>query len=207
MEDVDQVEIAQRRPGRQPQRHRLKRLPEQSGDQRSTKAGASAPATRGRPSGDMARSMKTLNEGRGVSPSDTREPFSPRGLSPGTLNEGRGVSPSDTGRFGHFGNGDWPPSAQRRPGRQPQRHCAIQSVSLSLPTGAQRRPGRQPQRHMWAVQSAVAKTQSAQRRPGRQPQRHLSRDRETADTHERALNEGRGVSPSDTSRTRSAGPG
>ena len=63
-----------------------------------------------------------LNEGRGVNPGDTipRVTATPA-TSP--LNEGRGVNPGDTcsaasaaGRFAF---------AQRRPGREPRRHCQL----------------------------------------------------------------------------------
>ena len=164
--------FAQRRPERQPRRHdqavgrdrRDHRL-------RSTKAGASAPATQ-RPAVASARAGKpSLNEGRSVSPGDTRDaPHGPRQLlerstkagasAPATpetlrerrrgqsaLNEGRSVSPGDT------------------------------SVMLSAPFA----------------------TMSAQRRPERQPRRHRP-VRTRRPRRIRALNEGRSVSPGDTAK-------
>ena len=138
----------------------------------------------------------TLNEGRGVSPGDTwiantmpctgsdaqrrpgREPrrHQPNARQPrlldDSLNEGRGASPGDTAA-------DWPgPSssghAQRRPGREPRRH-SVAWMRLNAEPAAQRRPGREPRRHL---QQLIEARRS-----------------------ETPLNEGRGVSPGDTTRT------
>ena len=129
---------------------------------RSTKAGASAPATPGRALLEH-RSKRTLNEGRSVSPGDTRREIwtfevdadaqrrperQPRRHPPGpcriptastALNEGRSVSPGDT-----IGTTMPPPDgavAQRRPERQPRRHACshsgvIQGEQRSTKAGA-----------------------------------------------------------------------
>ncbi len=188
---------AQRRPGRQPQRHLFAfRIAAASWTRRSTKAGASAPATpfdprrvpyhagraqrrpgrqpqrhpRVRPAEEV-RLTVALNEGRGVSPSDT--PGGPPRAGPRcpSLNEGRGVSPSDTREKRDQGGG-WAVIAQRRPGRQPQRHRTVPLLSSRDAAFAQRRPGRQPQRHMMKQVEKTGVGYDAQRRPGRQPQRH-----------------------------------
>ena len=91
----------------------------------------------------------------------------------------------------------YPKSAQRRPGPQPRRHMAPPSATWRCMTYAQRRPGPQPRRHEEVVVAlqhrhvrstkAGASTPAtrmvavveahgvvgAQRRPGPQPQRHL----------------------------------
>ena len=82
--------------GHQPRRHphvRPRHADRHRG--RSTKAGASAPATH--PARWTTRCPRSsLNEGRGISPGDTcASPRRPTGGWP-TLNEGRGISPGDT---------------------------------------------------------------------------------------------------------------
>ena len=66
---------------------------------RSTKAGASAPATLGVPSSPLPRGG-TLNEGLGISPGDTGLHCS-NAITKASLNEGRGISPGDTRRHAH----------------------------------------------------------------------------------------------------------
>ena len=109
---------AQRRPGREPRRHREPCPGGRKRRARSTKAGARTPATRGARR-DCPRTARPLNEGRGANPGDTRR--APR------------VSPVDT-------------SAQRRPGREPRRHVA-HALGEAQVIAAQRRPGREPRRH------------------------------------------------------------
>ena len=93
---------AQRRPGHQPRRHgpaeSSTRLPGAWQIVRSTKAGASAPATPSlRASLRSGRSL-ALNEGRGISPGDTSVclGIGHRMSYGAALNEGRGISPGDT---------------------------------------------------------------------------------------------------------------
>ena len=91
---------AQRRPGPQPRRHPDLdiRYPVRLDPRRSTKAGASTPATRA--------------DGRSCWP----------GSSTHTLNEGRGLNPGDTSRYGAQRAATTSALAQRRPGPQPRRH-------------------------------------------------------------------------------------
>ena len=136
--------------------------------ERSTKAGASTPATpatsqrlRGHP--------RALNEGRSVNPGYTggapsasssiasaqrrpeRQPRLHAGgaSSPGCrltpLNEGRSVNPGYTrtsvsSRVGTF-------IAQRRPERQPRLHAPVLACTDRMAWSAQRRPERQPRLH------------------------------------------------------------
>ena len=147
--DCPLIGSAQRRPGHQPRRHSDDAVERREARERSTKAGASAPAT---PTRDWTsrRSRRTLNEGRGISPGDTPAPLRDssrsralnegRGISPGdtaycgrsciqhalrALNEGRGISPGDTRTGSHRQRLRVPPSAQRRPGHQPRRHSHL----------------------------------------------------------------------------------
>ncbi len=86
---------AQRRPGREPRRHR--------GPSRSARGAA----------------RRALNEGRGANPGDT--PHHPvMEYSYSSLNEGRGANPGDTS-FARAA-GTRIAAAQRRPGREPRRH-------------------------------------------------------------------------------------
>ena len=90
---------------------------------RSTKAGASTPATRqflaggaldvldaqrrperqprlhSEPATSACPSIATLNEGRSVNPGYTGYPWSLCGQAPGSLNEGRSVNPGYTAKF------------------------------------------------------------------------------------------------------------
>ena len=87
---------------------------------RSTKAGASTPATHADLVPEDRRFTLPLNEGRGINPGDTA------------------TSSSTEGRFNR---------AQRRPGHQPRRHYAISAPDRMASARAQRRPGHQPRRH------------------------------------------------------------
>ena len=89
-----QINHAQRRPGHQPRRHRFRLVKGADRCVRSTKAGASAPATL-RIYGPSRSSYATLNEGRGISPGDTSL-LRPAYVAINPLNEGRGISPGDT---------------------------------------------------------------------------------------------------------------
>ena len=101
---------AQRRPGPQPRRHGNLHLGTPGHlpyiIRRSTKAGASTPATHW-PTRTQLRS-----QGRA------------------SLNEGRGLNPGDTGGGSHVSSADASCSAQRRPGPQPRRHSARCLVRL-----------------------------------------------------------------------------
>ena len=165
---------------------------------RSTKAGASTPATRTRSSWPWG-SSRPLNEGRSVNPGYTnaRDPIStPRG------------------------------TAQRRPERQPRLHGRRHAESEQeperstkagastpatpeyekqdlVPRGtAQRRPERQPRLHM-APRKAPTSVGPAQRRPERQPRLHPAR-RDCCDTCPATLNEGRSVNPGYTTASSSS---
>ena len=165
---------AQRRPGHQPRRHcgsaglgsGFRRV-------RSTKAGASAPATLHR-TPRCPDVQRTLNEGRGISPGDTRTP----------LNEGRGISPG-----AHLPQR---PIAQRRPGHQPRRHRAMGAANEgrgsapatpahgravhALGTERSTKAGASAPATLQVRRSGLGvKAKNAQRRPGHQPRRHSCR--------------------------------
>ena len=90
---------AQRRPGREPRRHRRRwpsRSPRLNAAQR--RPGREPRRHPRRSAGRGGAAAGALNEGRGVNPGDTRSgPLRP--LS-GALNEGRGVNPGDTSACG-----------------------------------------------------------------------------------------------------------
>ena len=140
---------AQRRPGREPRRHRTN----------PRAYSLSAPA---------------LNEGRGANPGDTRAwPPSPR--SPDrALNEGRGANPGDTPSRRAESAVDLFERSTKAGARTP----ATQPAQWDVGQGdriAQRRPGREPRRHLPEA-TASATPCAAQRRPGREPRRHPRRD-------------------------------
>ena len=138
---------AQRRPGHQPRRHVEAHRHDQRARLRSTKAGASTPATHSsaRPAGTHPSTSTTpatltsaqLDEGRGINPGDTNFRRNRTGR-PSTealnvaLAQGRGINPGDTRADARRDNpGDTAQTritatafydAQRRPGHQPRRH-------------------------------------------------------------------------------------
>ncbi len=134
---------------------------------RSTKAGASTPATLAANS-EYEQYRTSLNEGRGLDPGNTRR----RGRGPGgggALNEGRGLDPGNTGLPPPPLNVDT--SAQRRPGPRPRQHRPL-SLAFALPLCAQRRPGPRPRQHL-ALPVPLAAWADAQRRPGPRPRQHV----------------------------------
>ena len=139
---VRHADRAQRRPGREPRRHRDHIAADGNRAFRSTKAGAGTPATPS-PSRRGCGMLTALNEGRGVNPGDT-------------------VTTSPLTATVH--------SAQRRPGREPRRHTVSPANQMTA-CAAQRRPGREPRRHFIPAPRNTGLT-SAQRRPGREPRRH-----------------------------------
>ena len=137
---------AQRRPERQPRRHPEPSPAQRVAGLRSTKAGASTPAT--------------LAYGRTLA------------TQMGTLNEGRSVNPGDT--LNRLRHNELQGSAQRRPERQPRRHLRADAEGLWVASQhAQRRPERQPRRHVKRLPPARTVVFHAQRRPERQPRRHV----------------------------------
>ena len=171
-------------------------------------------------------SYSPLNEGRGVSPGDTRLFAWQKTRSP-SLNEGQGVSPGDTPNWirrirhrshaqrrpgreprRHLATNSRPCSAGALPslnegrGVSPgdTRDCGNESINPRAISGAQRRPGREPRRHTYLPHRVSrGHPSAAQRRPGREPRRHrrvgMSRPSRSMRS---TLNEGRGVSPGDT---------
>ena len=116
------VHSAQRRPGREPRRHLTPPSTSHSDDCAQRRPGRE-PRRHPRSRGAAWSSTTALNEGRGVSPGDTPSRCSSArraGASP--LNEGRGVRPGDT-RPAPCGRNHCRRLAQRRPGREPRRHC------------------------------------------------------------------------------------
>ena len=160
--------------------------------ERSTKAGAAAPATRWWRAPRCTR-VGALNEGRGRSPGDT---CGPRASRPARcpLNEGRGRSPGDTCRAAASGERRSPLNEGR--GRSPG-DTVSGLKRFSVRYIAQRRPGPQPRRHPSFFSTNDSSLLSAQRRPGPQPRRHPYTSR-SALSRSTALNEGRGRSPGDT---------
>ena len=164
---------------------------------RSTKAGARTPATPAvvaQALDDPRRSTKAGARTPATPPAESadrrrrdrstkagaRTPATPadagrRGGHASPLNEGRGANPGDTMR-----RRMWPVycrSAQRRPGREPRRHSST-SPAYSRSSHAQRRPGREPRRHASSPTAPWGRS--------------------------RALNEGRGANPGDTSCSQSS---
>ena len=165
------VPFAQRRPGRLPRRHvTFPLLFTPQCRIRSTKAGASAPATLLVSAYARLVALLPLNEGRGVCPGDTWDAV--------------------------LAGEAW--GAQRRPGRLPRRHARACRRLKRAHEAAQRRPGRLPRRHWSKGFSAKVRstrrstkagasapatrpnfglswgTRRAQRRPGRLPRRHAT---------------------------------
>ena len=176
---------AQRRPGHQPRRHRgqaLKTKRQRTFDYRSTKAGTSAPATHFSQHAILAFwAASALNEGRDISPGDTRLSSGASGrFDDATLNEGRDISPGDTpaGRYErarpvmcHAR------AAQRRPGHQPRRHVRDFKIAIELP--------------LILLRSTKAGTSAPATRSPRRGCGYTNRGS--------PLNEGRDISPGDTS--------
>ena len=184
--------------------------------ERSTKAGASTPAT---PFNDMAASADdiALNEGRSVNPGYTR-PHRPLPMTRQALNEGRSVNPGYTRPRAPSALASSTARAQRRPERQPRLHPLIAPIigkrlvrstkagastpatrwrklrlcrnsEQALNEGRSVNPGYTSCRTIAAVRWLVA-----QRRPERQPRLHQSPG--SAEPWRRqSLNEGRSVNP------------
>ena len=151
---------AQRRPERQPRRHGAVREMCHRGIRRSTKAGASTPATLPGDGDEGARRQRSTKAGAST---------------PATLELNALVSDSAT-------------VAQRRPERQPRRHA--QRIAHCRPDGsAQRRPERQPRRHTSALPLSLSMI-CAQRRPERQPRRHRRRNRRINPVDQRSTKAG-----------------
>ena len=161
------------------------------GVHRSTKAGASAPATRRheiQPHACRQRSTKA-----GTSAPATRGQSAASRDNHASLNEGRGISPGDTESlcFNAITNPSLNEGRGISPGDTLQNHQESPRWC-----GAQRRPGHQPRRHF--LKLSVASSECiAQRRPGHQPRRHHYGERRGVPVGW-PLNEGRGISPGDT---------
>ena len=161
---------AQRRPGREPRRHRPPpRRPRRRDADRSTKAGARTPATPG-PVGSRSPCCPSAQRRPGREP--RRHVQRRRGRQRRTsLNEGRGANPGDTHYYRFRFRLRF--RAQRRPGREPRRHIGNDGESSegcrrSTKAGA-RTPATPP-----PVRVTSESSESAQRRPGREPRRHCS---------------------------------
>ena len=214
------VIAAQRRPERQPRLHLRRADGIQRAHARSTKAGASTPATLGLnevTGQDPLRSTKA-----GASTPATRPRRAPGSPATGPLNEGRSVNPGYTRRRPVSSHGMV--SAQRRPERQPRLHSSVTKYTSS-PICAQRRPERQPRLH-GQVSRVPSRSIAAQRRPERQPRLHRARPTSSIvsssaqrrperqprlhlfpsplRTGSASLNEGRSVNPGYTRQTCSA---
>ena len=191
---------AQRRPERQPRLHVAGPTRRATDRARSTKAGASTPATR-RPLRDPDPWCDSLNEGRSVNPGYT---------TPNTVALSRRVyrstkagasTPATPERTSPVPKAL--SSAQRRPERQPRLHLAVRITPPAAPY-AQRRPERQPRLHLFFLEKESA-TLCAQRRPERQPRLH-AQDCGRPDHVAAPLNEGRSVNPGYTRNSRARRP-
>ena len=182
---------AQRRPGREPRRHRFDPQDLHGGVERSTKAGARTPATPPFRHSTSGCPM-TLNEGRGANPGDTRQH---RGYAVGRLSRSTKAGARTPATPGSVACTCGAMPAQRRPGREPRRHdprrprrgghhprstkagartpatrspsCAGRRGSSSLNEGRGANPG-----DTATTCEVVGVAVCAQRRPGREPRRH-----------------------------------
>ena len=209
---------AQRRPERQPRRHpQPAHRAHRHVSSRSTKAGASTPATPAHAADLVPQPLRSTKAGAST-PATLPSPRSGPACAGTSLNEGRSVNPGDTqSTRADVGRSD---SAQRRPERQPRRHThqnrrgpaptrtlnegrSVNPGDTTIPLThgvgsavAQRRPERQPRRHAKTAES-IARLTNAQRRPERQPRRH-SACTGCSYARVKTLNEGRSVNPGDT---------
>ena len=191
--EVKASKTAQRRPGREPRRHRIA----------ATNASTMAPNAQRRPGREPRRHHGTRDNN-----GPCRRP----------LNEGRGANPGDTHRWAIHPYGR--AHAQRRPGREPRRHLLTVAPGTHSRT-AQRRPGREPRRHPFASISTRAPWSLNEGRganPGDTRRHHAQRSGRARSTKAGArtpatrqgrprrpvrrlpLNEGRGANPGDTRR-------
>ena len=198
---VDLVDSAQRRPERQPRRHKRRWIgntpepttlnegrsvnpgdtcreanPNRNQCLRSTKAGASTPATPGTGWCRNAPRASPLNEGRSVNPGDTA---------------GTDAVFSDVGT-----------DAQRRPERQPRRHCPPASCTTSLTPalneGRSVNPGDTAAFRAGVLIETRRSTKAGASTPATRATIGASGARQ------KTLNEGRSVNPGDTRRSCSA---
>ena len=159
---------------------------------RSTKAGASTPATpRSLPS--LTASRGALNEGRGLNPGDTRL-TSGLGAHGGTLNEGRGLNPGDTSPTRRRGSSDTTLNEGRglNPGdTRSHQGAMVDNQGRSTKAGASTPATRLlPNRH--TVVDFVRSTKAGASTPATR-----SRRRRNGSCCP-PLNEGRGLNPGDT---------
>ena len=185
--------LAQRRPGPRPRQHAVSRHVRRRPGGRSTKAGASTPATlpvrtlfirssqraQRRPGPRprqhnhphrVARKVAERSTKAGASTPATPPTSTTPSGGPATLNEGRGLDPGNT--WCVWSRARMSLTAQRRPGPRPRQHtseCTLFRVWLV----AQRRPGPRPRQHASAA-SLSAAPKAAQRRPGPRPRQHAS---------------------------------
>ena len=152
------VEVAQRRPGVEPRRHLRARVQPATmlPPFRSTKAGGRTPATPDamRSSAVPADFRRRSTKAGGRTPATPAEKASGTSHSrPRSLNEGRGSNPGDT-RHWSASRAPICRVAQRRPGVEPRRHLRMGShgrIHQSISVTAQRRPGVEPRRHLRQV--------------------------------------------------------
>ena len=182
-------DIAQRRPGREPRRHRGRGRYGGGFSGRSTKAGARTPATltvdqipahdhtaQRRPGREPRRHVRARISVGAAAAAQRRPGREPR-RHPVFLEEAVHVA-----------------HAQRRPGREPRRHFVRigPSVVISI---AQRRPGREPRRHLRRFLYRTYFTALNEGRGANPGDTRPPPPRRPAPT---TLNEGRGANPGDT---------
>ena len=188
--------VAQRRPGPQPRRHSTSL---RSGRSTSTPLNEGRGLNPGdtdriHPVGELAQERST--KAGASTPATPPESTTRRVLLAIALNEGRGLNPGDT--LSSLLRLQCSSPAQRRPGPQPRRHTHFVTTSAQSDEGsAQRRPGPQPRRHPRTFSMYTLPRLSAQRRPGPQPRRH-SQGIVILTSGHWPLNEGRGLNPGDT---------
>ena len=162
---------------------------------RSTKAGASTPATpRSLPS--LTASRGALNEGRGLNPGDTRL-TSGLGAHGGTLNEGRGLNPGDTSPTRRRGSSETTLNEGRglNPGdTRSHQGAMVDNQGRSTKAGAST-PATRGLPQLVVKGQEVRSTKAGASTPATLESWGWS------SAHRRTLNEGRGLNPGDTAKS------
>ena len=137
---------------------------------RSTKAGASTPATRASHAAAPSKADFTAQRRPGHQPRRHGAPR-PRHRSRYTpLNEGRGINPGDTFTAKNIVRRSR--AAQRRPGHQPRRHMAKRKKKRYVLIDRSTKAGASTPATPPALKAVELLQSNAQRRPGHQPRRH-----------------------------------
>ena len=184
---------AQRRPGHQPRRHVEVLVHPVRDDLRSTKAGASTPATPG--SGLCRPAKPSLNEGRGINPGDTSKSMMPSRERLRSTKAGASTPATRILRSPASAQQPRSTKAGASTPATPWSACGMVSFSIS----AQRRPGHQPRRH--AHDAAITLRHRARSTKAGASTPATRASIRPAALRAGALNEGRGINPGDTSHS------